>query len=734
MRISTLVCTAVLSLFGLTSFAQNAPLTPAVATPEEIDNDQLYTLTVPRGSFYAAEGASKVVSNKYPTAISYQKGELGFQFQFKKVDEVTYLWSEGAQKYVGHDTNLTDDPVDPIYVTSTGNGTYPLGLSFTEDRSDFNVQLGGSAQTIFDDWNSWDDGNQFAIVPIESTDNVIYASMVVYDADGNEVARDDTYGCETDSTVKIPASLERAFCNYTFEPAVAPSADAMDGMPTDAEGNPIFKVTVSYELPFTVSESLEEPTPVYLGMPWYPSNGNVAPDYIGPLVYSIEDGTITVANKQTYEGEGWENGVAADGSNTWYILGDPYAGFEIYNKAAIEAGQGAIIDAAEGETPANGTAPTVGETPTKWIFETGYDEYSDKFNQVTFGIKSPNVSEWWNNYGNENQVKYWQQSASANRGSCVAQFDPNNNTIVAKTTATITLQTNEGVTLETLADQSLVIGSTVTVPAKWQRDFVDWVIDPETVAENTTAVTMTATVRDLPFTVTEDASDPEYLTLGMPWTPDSLIWTEYAKNLAPIAYNDSNIIIVNNDTTLTEIQNNNPDALKWYIMGNVWDGFEVHNVAADNEGLLGVYATDAPADDVVPTFDAENQTYWRLGYGNDGFEEKVDTTYNNTIHTFALRTMDQSEFWNNSAWGGVVKFWNEPGTDNIGSILGISEGDLIQEFLDALDKERQATGINDVIATEKVINNGKTFNLAGQQVGKNYRGIVIRGGKKFIQK
>lgn len=42
-------------------------------------------------------------------------------------------------------------------------------------------------------------------------------------------------------------------------------------------------------------------------------------------------------------------------------------------------------------------------------------------------------------------------------------------------------------------------------------------------------------------------------------------------------------------------------------------------------------------------------------------------------------------------------------------------------------------GINSIQATKKV-NEGATYNLAGQRVGKTFRGMVIRNGKKYIQK
>lgn len=43
-----------------------------------------------------------------------------------------------------------------------------------------------------------------------------------------------------------------------------------------------------------------------------------------------------------------------------------------------------------------------------------------------------------------------------------------------------------------------------------------------------------------------------------------------------------------------------------------------------------------------------------------------------------------------------------------------------------------ASGINAI--TTKAENNGALYNLAGQQVNKNYKGIVIQNGKKFMNK
>lgn len=47
--------------------------------------------------------------------------------------------------------------------------------------------------------------------------------------------------------------------------------------------------------------------------------------------------------------------------------------------------------------------------------------------------------------------------------------------------------------------------------------------------------------------------------------------------------------------------------------------------------------------------------------------------------------------------------------------------------------EGETTGINSV-ENAKVADNAPRYNLAGQRVSKNYKGVVVAGGKKFLQK
>lgn len=48
--------------------------------------------------------------------------------------------------------------------------------------------------------------------------------------------------------------------------------------------------------------------------------------------------------------------------------------------------------------------------------------------------------------------------------------------------------------------------------------------------------------------------------------------------------------------------------------------------------------------------------------------------------------------------------------------------------------DENTTGIDKTVVTKTVETDGATYNLAGQKVGKSYKGIVIKNGKKFLQR
>jgi hypothetical protein len=52
----------------------------------------------------------------------------------------------------------------------------------------------------------------------------------------------------------------------------------------------------------------------------------------------------------------------------------------------------------------------------------------------------------------------------------------------------------------------------------------------------------------------------------------------------------------------------------------------------------------------------------------------------------------------------------------------------------ALYVETDVTGIHSIENSELRIENYDYYNLSGQRVGKDYKGIVIKNGKKYVQK
>lgn len=61
------------------------------------------------------------------------------------------------------------------------------------------------------------------------------------------------------------------------------------------------------------------------------------------------------------------------------------------------------------------------------------------------------------------------------------------------------------------------------------------------------------------------------------------------------------------------------------------------------------------------------------------------------------------------------------------------EQTLIRIYTTKESAQNPLTAIKGVQTTAKV-NDGATFNLAGQRVGKNYKGVVVKNGRKFVQK
>lgn len=123
------------------------------------------------------------------------------------------------------------------------------------------------------------------------------------------------------------------------------------------------------------------------------------------------------------------------------------------------------------------------------------------------------------------------------------------------------------------------------------------------------------------------------------------------------------------------------------------------------------------------TYDEEKGGYYR-DYKNDGLSFHFKAVKNGNV------TFDKDYAFNEAKDNDIlVKYEGS----NIVAIdnhfqMGAMPFPIASSFVST------STGIFDVKAEQKQQNDGKVYNLSGQVVGKDYKGIVIKNGKKYLQK
>ena len=77
---------------------------------------------------------------------------------------------------------------------------------------------------------------------------------------------------------------------------------------------------------------------------------------------------------------------------------------------------------------------------------------------------------------------------------------------------------------------------------------------------------------------------------------------------------------------------------------------------------------------------------------------------------------------------GIICLYSVGGSVNIYDIKANNVGTTVK-----LDDEKKPTGIQ-AIKTLKTSNNAAVYNLAGQEVSNNFKGIAIQNGRKVVIK
>ncbi len=135
-----------------------------------LSSTQVYTINGRRGGWYAS--STTFMSTKDArTTVNINDANQHFAFVTDPADNSkVYLYSVGQKKFVNKDCTLTTSAPDRIYIFKTGDSYYPLFFTFTADKSNYNINLGGEKQMTVDRWKDYDDGNKNTATVIENTD------------------------------------------------------------------------------------------------------------------------------------------------------------------------------------------------------------------------------------------------------------------------------------------------------------------------------------------------------------------------------------------------------------------------------------------------------------------------------------------------------------------------------------------------------------------------------------
>ncbi|MBP5619950.1 MAG: hypothetical protein J6X23_05850 [Bacteroidaceae bacterium] len=111
------------------------------------------------------------------------------------------------------------------------------------------------------------------------------------------------------------------------------------------------------------------------------------------------------------------------------------------------------------------------------------------------------------------------------------------------------------------------------------------------------------------------------------------------------------------------------------------------------------------------------------------------STTDNTVSTNLVGTLEGEETAPENSYAlvlledGDVAFGKTAAIPAHRAYIQLAEGSEVKSLTFNFNK---STGIKEVSAPE--VNNDAIYNLVGQQVTKNYKGVVVKNGKKFLNK
>lgn len=153
--------------------------------------------------------------------------------------------------------------------------------------------------------------------------------------------------------------------------------------------------------------------------------------------------------------------------------------------------------------------------------------------------------------------------------------------------------------------------------------------------------------------------------------------------------------------------------------GNDWEWDKTVGISADK------FATLETGDQLKFTYsENDDKTYWQFKLADQAQTSSVLTSNKADLNDWDCATMASgSTEYVVTLNESDVALLKATGLRVSGFALTLSKVEILHP----------TTQISNTII-DPVVTSAKTFNLAGQQVGKSYKGIVIKNGKKYVQK
>ncbi len=276
-------------------------------------------------------------------------------------------------------------------------------------------------------------------------------------------------------------------------------------------------------------------------------------------------------------------------------------------------------------------------------------------------------------------------------------------------------------------DLSKYVGKNVQIAFRYESNAVNagrWQIKNMKVAEATGTVTPVDTVKAA--NIAEFLALAENTNAQLTLTDAQVLytWTSNNNNNSTFVRDASGaLLLYNAGLDLTANQVVNGKVMLQRAAYNKMPQAKAISGSTSKNGLTITDGTAAAPAKITPAQGASNVA---------NLVEVTDVTIRETAGKFyAVSGKDSIQLYNGFHLEGITLATTAEGY--VATVTGIVEQYNSTYELYPIDIKLISTGINDINA-DKTIKNDAIYNIAGQRVGRNYRGVVIINGKKYINK